>query len=137
MKILMVDDDPVSRRVLQEILSRRPEHQVTVAEDGASAWALIDDPGRSFDVAFIDLSMPKVDGFVLVQRIRQSAVHANLAIVLCTGANDRPTITKAIQHGVRHYIVKPCSEEVVLAKLKQIQPADCPVVERRLAGTGA
>ncbi len=134
MKILIVDDDAVSRGILHKILSRSPEHQVTVAEDGASAWALLDDPGRYFDVVFLDLSMPHLDGFELVQRIRQSPIHSGIAIILCTGANDRPTITKAIQHGIRHYIVKPCTEKVVFEKLGQVQPAACPVGERRLAG---
>lgn len=134
MKILIVDDDPVSREVLLKIVSSIGEHQVTAAEDGECAWALLDDPGRYFDVVFLDLSMPFPDGFELVQRIRQSSIHANTSIVLCTGANDRATITKAIQHGVRHYVVKPCTEVVIRAKLEQIQPAECPVIERRLAG---
>lgn len=134
MKILVVDDDAVSRGVLHKILSQQPGHQITVAEDGATAWAMLDDPGRYFDVAFLDLSMPQPDGFALLQRIRQSLLHPDLEIVLCTGSNDRPTITKAIQLGVRHYIVKPCTEAVVRAKLSQIKPAECPIGERRLAG---
>jgi CheY-like chemotaxis protein len=134
MKILVVDDDPVSREILRKIVSSTGEHQVTVAEDGATAWAYLDDPGRYFDVAFLDLSMPHPDGFELVQRIRQSPIHASTAIILCTGSNDRATITKAIQLGVRHYIVKPCTEAIVQAKLQQIQPAGCPVGERRIAG---
>jgi CheY-like chemotaxis protein len=135
MKILMVDDDAVSRAVLHKILSSQPEHQISVAEDGVTAWAMLDDPARYFDVVFLDLSMPQVDGFELVQRIRRSTLHTGLEIVVCTGSNDRPTITKAIQLGVRHYIVKPCSEAVVRAKLSQIKPADeCPVGERRFGG---
>ncbi len=123
MKILIVDDDPVSRGVLRQILSKQPDHQITVAEDGASAWALLDDANRYFDVAFLDLSMPPPDGFELLQRIRKSPLLHGVEVVLCTGANDRATIAKAIQHGARHYIVKPCTEAVVTAKLEQIRPS--------------
>jgi|SRR5882724_11330343 len=133
MKILIVDDDPVSRAVLRQIIVTRTTHQVTVADDGAAGWALLDDPGRYFDVAFLDLSMPPPDGFELVRRIRQSPALSHIAIILCTGANDRPTIGKAIQLGVRHYIVKPCTETVVLAKLEQIHPADPIVAGRNFA----
>lgn len=138
MKILIADDDPVSRAVLQKILTVHQEHHVTAAEDGASAWRYLDDPGRYFDVAFLDLSMPAPDGFELLRRIRSSALHAEVEVVLCTGANDRATISKAIELGVRHYIVKPCTEAVVSAKLKQIQSpahsgADRRIAERRVA----
>ena len=118
MKILVAEDDPVSRAVLAKILHNQPEHRVTQAEDGAAAWALLDDPGRSFDVAFVDLEMPKLDGFELLRRIHEAPLLKSLAIILCTAANDRATVIKAAQFGVRHYLVKPCTEAAVFAKLQ-------------------
>jgi response regulator of citrate/malate metabolism len=47
-------------------------------------------------------------------------------IVLCTASKDRETVTKAVQLGVRHYIVKPCSAPVVMAKMQQIKTAMVP-----------
>ena len=134
MKILIADDDPVSRGVLHKILTLRQEHHVTVAEDGAKAWNFLDDPSRYFDVAFLDLSMPHLGGFELLQRIRTSPLLADIEVVLCTGSNDRATIAKAIQLGARHYIVKPCTEAVVTAKLKQIRPSESLAAERLIAG---
>jgi two-component system chemotaxis response regulator CheY len=134
MKILIVDDDKISREVLRKFIAAQPEHQVTLAADGEEGWALLDDPSRYFDVVFLDLTMPSMDGFELLKRIRQSPVHGSLEVVLCTGANDRATIAKAIQAGVRHYLVKPCTEAVVLAKLNQIRPVHGDPAERRLAG---
>ena len=133
MKILIVDDDQVSREILRKIVSLTGEHQITVAEDGATAWALLDDPGRYFDVAFLDLTMPKPDGFDLLQRIRSQPSLASIEVVLCTGSNDRATIARAIQLGARHYVVKPCTEAVITAKLRQIRPPEV-VAGRRLAG---
>lgn len=122
MRILIADDDPVSRTVLVKILTAQPEHTVTVADDGVAAWELLDDPGRSFDVAFLDLSMPKMDGFALLRRIREAPLLKSLEVVLCTASNDRATVVKAVQLGAKHYLVKPCTEAVVLAKLRQLQP---------------
>src|SRR4051812_368365 len=118
MKILIVDDEPVSREVLRKMVSVAGEHQVTTADGGERAWELLDDPGRYFDVVFLDLSMPKIDGFDLLRRIRESPVLASVEVVVCTGSNDRPTIAKAIECGARHYLVKPSTEAIVSAKLK-------------------
>ena len=134
MKILIVDDDPVSREVLRKIIASRPAHQITVAEDGTAAWALLDDPSRYFDVVFLDLTMPSPDGFEVLKRIRTSRLHDSVEVVICTGSNDRATIAKAIQLGARHYIVKPSTEAVVMGKLQQIRPDEAAVPERRLAG---
>jgi CheY-like chemotaxis protein len=124
MRILIADDDPVSRTVLAKIISAHPEHTTTTVEDGAAAWGLLDDPGRSFDVLFLDLSMPKMDGFELLKRIRDNRLLLkSLEVVLCTAANDRESVIKAATLGARHYIVKPCTEAVVMAKLRQFQPA--------------
>jgi len=118
---------------MQKIITSIGGHQVTTAEDGVAAWALLDDPGRYFDLVFLDLSMPPPDGFEVLKLIRQSHALASVEVVLCTGSNDRPTIAKAIQSGARHYLVKPCTEEVIRAKLLQFRPPQTDV-ERRLAG---
>lgn len=134
MKILVAEDDPVSRSVLTKILGTQPENRVTVAEDGAAAWALLDDPGRSFDVAFLDIEMPKLDGFEVLRRIRGAPLLKTLQVVLCTASNDRATVVKAAQFGARHYLVKPCTEAAVLAKLRQLRPDEPPSTERKIAG---
>ncbi len=134
MRILLVEDEPVSRLALTKILQTQVEHQTTVAENGAAAWDLLDDPGRSFDLVFLDLELPKLDGFELLQRIRATPLLKSLEVVVCTASNDRATVVKAAQHGARHYIVKPCTPEVVLAKLRQLQPAGAANGERLLGG---
>src|SRR5205809_568233 len=101
MKILIADDDPVSRTVLAKIIASQEDHQTTVAEDGREAWALLDDAARSFDVVFLDLSMPKLDGFELLKRIGKSPLLKNTEVVLCTGANDRASVVKAVQLGAK------------------------------------
>ncbi len=133
MKILIVDDDPVSLAVLQQILTALGGHQVTGVPDARSAWALLDNPARYFDVAFIDLSMPEIDGFQLLHRIRHSPLLASVEVVICTGSKDRATLAKAIKLGVRHYLVKPATKQIVQAKLHQIRPPD-PQAERQLIG---
>lgn len=121
MTILIADDDPTSREVLAALCRKSGEHQVALAENGEQAWALLDDPKRWFDVVFLDVSMPKVSGLDLLERLHGSQLHRSLEVVMCTAANDRATITQAIGFGARHYLVKPCTEPMVNAKLQLIQ----------------
>lgn len=124
MKILIVDDDALSRDILTKFVALAGDHQITVVTGGEEAWTLLDDPSRYFDVVFLDLVMPKPDGFEVLQRIRNQPTLASVEVILCTGSNDRATIAKAIKLGARHYIVKPCTDAVIAAKLNQIRPHD-------------
>lgn len=93
---------------------------MTLATDGRTAWELLDDPKRWFDMVFLDVQMPEWTGMDVLKRLKESRLHRSVEVVMCTASNDRATITQAIGLGVRHYIVKPCKEDVVMAKLKQI-----------------
>ncbi len=120
MKILLVEDDPVARAVMAKILSGHPEVRLTSAEDGEVAWRLLDDPNRFFDLVLLDLSLPKIDGFGVLERLRGNPLTRNLSVVLCTASHDRATVIRAVALGVRHYLVKPCTEATVFAKLAQL-----------------
>ena len=133
MKILIVEDDPVSSEVLRMILASHGGFHVTVAGGGDEAWALLDDPSRYFDVVFLDISMPEPDGLEILSRIRSSPLHRSLQVVMCTSSNDRATVIKAIQLGAQHYMVKPATGASVRAKLRLIQP-DLPEPVEQPAG---
>jgi len=120
MHILIAEDDASSREILARICKKSPGHHVTLAGDGRAAWALLDDPKRWFDVVFLDVQMPDLGGLDVLKRLKESPLHRSVETVMCTASNDRATITEAIGLGARHYLIKPCKEEVVLAKLKQI-----------------
>ncbi len=123
MKILVVEDEPVSREVLRTILAANPGFHVTLADNGQDAWALLDDPSRYFDVVFLDIVMPDPDGLEILSRIRSSPLHRGLQVIMCTSSNDRSTVIKAIQLGAQHYMVKPATEAGVMGKLRLIQPS--------------
>jgi len=120
MKILVADDEPIFRETISGIFNMWPEHQVTLVEDGDAAWAMLNDTGRSFDVAFLDVKMPGMGGLDILRRMRESPFYRAVQVVICTAANDRATIAKAIQLGTKHYLVKPCTEARIAEKLTQL-----------------
>jgi CheY-like chemotaxis protein len=121
MNILLADDDSNYREFASRLFAKWPEHQLTLAEDGREAWALLDDPKRWFDVVLLDVNMPHLTGIDVLKRLRESVLHKSLEIVMCTAHNDRATITEAISNGAKHYLVKPYTEKVLADKLKQIE----------------
>jgi len=123
MKILVADDDTIFRETISAILKKWPEHHVTVVEDGTAAWSMLNDTGRSFDVAFLDVKMPGMGGLELLKRLRESPFYRSVHIIICTASNDRSTIAQAIQLGTRHYMVKPCNEATIAEKLRQVAAA--------------
>lgn len=120
MKILIADDESIHRELLSGIIAQWPEHQVTAVENGLDAWQLLDDPRRYFDVVFLDIKMPGLTGLEVMKRVRGSPMIQNTAIVICTSHNDLGTISKVIQLGAKHFIVKPCTEATVAEKLRLI-----------------
>ena len=120
MNILIVDDQALHRDLLSAIFEKWPEHKVTAVDSGTEALRVLKVAGHNIDLVFLDISMPGFSGLELLEQIRESPLHRSLQVIMCTSYIDRPTITKAIELGAKHYMVKPCSEKVVAEKLRQI-----------------
>jgi CheY-like chemotaxis protein len=123
MKILIADDEAIYRDLFVAIMEKFPEHQVTPVDSGQAAWDMLNDRGRHFDALFLDVRMPGMSGMDLLRLLYESPFHRSLQTVMCTGLNDRQTIIQAVQFGARHYLIKPCTTESVMAKIKLLAPA--------------
>jgi CheY-like chemotaxis protein len=119
MKILIAEDDAVSRRLLACMLEKEPDYKVVAVNDGQAAWAELERTA-GFDLALIDVMMPKLDGFELLERIRHDARFNKLPVILCSALRDRVSVTQAMALQVNHYIVKPFSRSVVLDKVRSV-----------------
>jgi signal transduction histidine kinase len=103
-KVLVVDDDAILREVLAEQLGGLG-WDVTTAENGEAAIAELfrDRP----DMAIVDISMPKLDGFGLLRHLRQSPRTVDLPVIVCTSHNDREPIERAYKLGASSFVTKP------------------------------
>lgn len=121
MNILAADDDKISRTLLRRILEAEGRHKVTLATDGEEAWWMLKDTANHFDIAILDVLMPRIGGIELLDRIRHTPCLAKLPVILCTGANDRTTVERAVQLSANHYIVKPFTTATVLSKIQTVE----------------
>jgi diguanylate cyclase (GGDEF)-like protein len=117
-RILAVDDSRVIRHAMKKILSA--DYDVVEAGNGEEAWQMLEqDP--SIDVIFSDISMPFLDGFGLLDRLRGSEDEylAAMPVVIVTGKeDDEEAKRKALSHGATDFISKPFDSVQLLAHAK-------------------
>lgn len=120
-KFLVVDDEVVARTMLSKLLSHfSPECQVIEVQDGLRALELLN-KGETFDLIFLDVKMPIMDGFEVLTEIRKNLKVANIPVVMCTAVNNREEVIRILQQGVSGYIVKSNIESVALRVQKVLQ----------------
>jgi len=115
-RLLIVDDSKVIRVTARKILQ---DHFETVeAVDGENAWELLNN-GGPFSLVVSDLTMPNLDGYGLLERIRSSHLPQiqTIPVIIITGANDsESTKTRATQAGATDFIGKPFDSVHLLAR---------------------
>lgn len=107
MKVLIVEDSPLVRKMYGLALSPR-EHELTTAEDGRRALELLSDPAHGFDLILLDLRMPDMDGVAFLRELRRTPRLRFLPVVLTTVEPDgSPMLAEATTLGVTAVVKKP------------------------------
>jgi putative nucleotidyltransferase with HDIG domain len=119
--ILIVEDDAVSRLVLRRMLLSESEWDVMEAENGVTAWKLLE-KGQRVDLCIADIKMPELDGVSLLGKIRANEALKHLKVILCTALRDRDTIARVAALAVDYYVVKPFKKDLLLARVRQALP---------------
>lgn len=112
--ILVVDDQAANLRVVSTLLSRQG-YTVLTADTGEHALELIRE--RRPDLMLLDMMMPGLDGFGVLQQIRQEDALRQLPVVFLTAAHDRELLIRAFDAGVVDYVTKPFMPEELLARV--------------------
>jgi len=119
-KLLIVDDDKVAMKHLEQAL-KKEGYAVTTTQSGGNAQALLEK--QPFDVVLSELRMDKVDGMQLLKRCRES--HPDTEVVLITGHATLESAVGAMKQGAFTYLAKPCRldevRKVVAEALEKIR----------------
>lgn len=118
MKILVVDDMPLMRHVLINMLRKLEFKDLIEATDGVQALQLLHQ--HDFDLVITDLHMPKMDGKSLLNRIRDDQQLQNTPVLMVTCEDNAAEIKEIIAAKVSGFIIKPFSLNILAKQLKKI-----------------
>lgn len=117
MKILVVDDDKTTRKILGLYLKSKG-YEVVFAENGIDAMEQL---GReNVNLVMTDLNMPYMDGLELIKTIRAEARVKHIPILMVTTEADDEEKKKAYHAGANGYLVKPVTANMVSENIKEI-----------------
>jgi two-component system, chemotaxis family, chemotaxis protein CheY len=120
MKILIVDDDEISRFPLVALVKRLPfEVEVVEASDGEEAWSLLQE-GLRPSLCCCDLTMPKLDGVGLLRRVKADRLLQFIPFVMISSSADRESVTGAVAAGAVGFIVKPFAMAATSRTLEKV-----------------
>lgn len=114
--ILVVDDSPVSRRLIDYTLTRNA-YTVLTAADGYEALNLMEN--QPVDLVIADLAMPEMDGLELLRRIRTNPDYAAIGLIMLTASGQDQDRVDAQAAGANDFLTKPTSSRDLIATVRR------------------
>jgi phosphoserine phosphatase RsbU/P len=116
MRVLIAEDDLVSRKMLEATLTRWG-YEVVITCDGESAWKALASENAP-RIAILDWMMPNLDGVDVIRRIRESRTGEPPYILLLTAKGNKEDIVSGLEAGADDYVIKPFDREELRARLQ-------------------
>ena len=116
MKILIVEDEPVSRRLLEATLCRW-NYEVVTTIDGREAWEVLQQP-EAPSLVISDWMMPDMDGLELCNKIRESEKLGYTYLIMLTARGRKEDVIKGLEAGADDYLTKPFDHEELRCRVK-------------------
>lgn len=116
MKVLIAEDDPVSRRILEASLVRWG-YTVVTCVDGAEAWRELQRKDAP-QLAILDWMMPGTDGLEVCRKVREKSVDLSVYIILLTARKGSEDTVMGLDAGADDYVVKPFNREELRARVQ-------------------
>jgi len=116
MKILIAEDDPISRRVLELNLVEWG-YEVMVASDGAEAWEIIQQP-ESPNLIISDWMMPRMDGLALCREIRKMEKSEYIYFIILTAKGEKKDVIDGLEAGADDFLTKPFNREEMRYRIR-------------------
>lgn len=115
-RILIADDEPVSRRALESALQKWGYH-VSVAKDGNEAWQLLESPSAP-QMAVLDWMMPGMDGTTVCRRVRALPHGQGMYLILLTVRSNHLDVVSGLEAGANDYVTKPFHRAELRARVE-------------------
>ncbi len=116
--VLVVEDDPLARKILKRVLGAFGVSQVFTADDGKYAQEFLETAGHLVDIIICDWRMPRMSGLELLQRVR--ITYPDMPFMMLTGSRDMESVMAAKKFNVDAYVAKPYSPQMLKQKLVEL-----------------
>lgn len=113
-RILVVDDVDENRAVLARRLTREG-YTVSQAAGGIEALAMV--AAQEFDLVLLDVRMPDLDGFTVLERLKSAEATRNLPVIMISALDDIAAVVRCIEHGAEDYLAKPFDQVLLRARI--------------------
>jgi DNA-binding NtrC family response regulator len=117
-KILIADDDAAQRRLIAMLLIKKLGYKIVEAENGQDALSILDADTKeqSIQLIILDLRMPKISGFEVLEQININ--HPGKPVIILTGSHDVQDAVNAMQMGAIDFMTKPVSSERMIVSVQ-------------------
>lgn len=107
-QVLIIDDEPIMRKLLEQILKDR--YETVSMENGREAleWMY---SGNIPDLVVADLNMPEINGFEYITRVRESGFFSDVPLIVLSGEESSAERIKSLKMGANDYLIKPFNPE--------------------------
>jgi CheY-like chemotaxis protein len=129
-KVLIVDDEHYTRKVLRAQLTGFGVKQIYEAPDGRAGLAMIQSVAP--EIVLLDWQMPGMDGATFVRTVRtpRGFPYPDVPIIMLTGHGERSRVIEALQLGVHEYLLKPVSSHALQSRMISVLAKPRPIVLR-------
>lgn len=114
--VLIVDDSESDRGVLKNIL--RNDFNVLEAQSGFAALNLISEKKKELDAIFLDISMPVLDGFAILESMKEKKI-TNICVFMITSEATKENVEKAAAFHIAEFIKKPFDADDIIERVEQ------------------
>jgi len=117
-RVLVADDDPVTRHLVTTIVKQQ-EYEVVVASDGREAYRILQTDSR-FSAAILDMTMPYLEGLDLIRYMRSERRLMRIPIMMITAEQDIKLMTSSFTAGATAFLPKPFTPEQLQSAIRML-----------------
>jgi two-component system chemotaxis response regulator CheY len=130
LKVLIVEDEPYSRKVVRTLLQAIGVTKIFEAKDGASGLQAIE--VHNPDVVLLDWEMPGMNGAEFMRHVRSPKTfsHPAVPVIMLTGHSEKSRVVEAVNLGVHEFLVKPVSSTALLTRIVGVLAQPRPMIQR-------
>jgi two-component system chemotaxis response regulator CheY len=117
MKVLVVDDSAIMRKVIEQILEMLG-HEAVPAANGVEAFERLKEHD-DVKLILLDWNMPEMNGIEFLRAVKNQPGLAKIPVIMLTTESERRKMIEAIEAGAKHYLTKPFQPETLATKILQ------------------